>query len=72
MPVFPQPGDRIKISWDNGAVYEAWVSNVDMKGLRDPVFAGLYYDDGTFERVDLRNESWKMARRNPVGGATGL
>jgi hypothetical protein len=51
-------GDRLQISWKNGKFYDAWVSTLT-RSRNGSVQAGVYYDDGSFEVVDLTKEKWR-------------
>lgn len=47
-------GDQVSIAWKDGTYFLAWIST-----LSSSLVAGVYYEDGTFENVDLTKVRWK-------------
>jgi hypothetical protein len=51
------PGERIQVAWEDGKFYAGVVSVVRPSGD----VAGVYYDGGSFEWVELNKVGWKKA-----------
>ena len=51
-------GDRIQVCWEDGKYYTAWVTSLKKKG-DDELIAGVYYEDKSFEEMNLVEVNWK-------------